>query len=89
VADRVSDKPIMAPADYQAGERKQGSVEDLGYKRWGPGWPTALACGACGNLEGNVEIFDCWWVDHGGDATENHEVRCARCGKFSLYIREL
>ncbi len=86
VADRVSDTPIVAPADYAEGERKTGSIEDLGYVRTGPGWPTDYACGACGNVEGNLEILESWWVQHSGDAGENHEIRCARCRKFSLFI---
>jgi hypothetical protein len=85
----VSDKPIRAPADYAAGERREGEVEDQSYWRCGPGWPTEYECGACGNREGNLEIFESWWVYRNGDAYENHEIRCARCGKYSLYVREL
>ena len=84
----VSDKPIVAPANYADGEHSEGSIEDLGYKKWGPGWPTEYACGACSNREGNLEIFDSWWVSHSGDGKENHEIRCAKCGKFTLYILE-
>jgi hypothetical protein len=88
MADQVSRTPIVAPADY-ASRPHTSDWEDLSLVRTGgPGWPTTLACGDCGNAEGNVAIWHSWWVDRGGDATSNDEIRCARCGMYSLYIRE-
>jgi hypothetical protein len=85
VADRTSRAPIIAPADYATCPRHV--VEDLVEVRCGPGWPTDLACGACGNVEGNVQIWSSWWCGRNGDATANDEIRCARCGMYSLFIR--
>jgi len=88
MATRVSDAPMVAPADY-ASRPETHEREDLSEVRGGgPGWSTELACGACGNVAGNVQIWHSWWCGRNGDATTNDEIRCARCGKYSLFIRE-
>jgi hypothetical protein len=85
----VSEKPIRAPANYADGEQRHGSLEDLAYWGCGPGWPTRDECGACGNREGNLEIYESWSVSsHSGDAFECHELRCGACGKYSAYVIE-
>lgn len=84
---QVSDQPIVAPADY-ATRPERRVEEDLSEVHTGPGWPTDLACGACGNTQGNLAIWHSWWCSRNGDATSNDEVRCGRCGMFTLYIRE-
>lgn len=84
----TSDKPIVAPADYETRERTEdrelGSLVVTG----GPGWPTELVCGVCSNAQGNLQIWHSWWVSRNGDATSNDEVRCARCRMYTLYITE-
>ncbi|HRI68854.1 MAG TPA: hypothetical protein PK156_31710 [Polyangium sp.] len=85
---QISRTPIVAAADY-ATQPHRVEQEDLSEVRTGgPGWPTTLSCGDCGNTEGNVQIWHSWWVDRGGDATSNDEIKCKRCGLYTLYITE-
>lgn len=83
----VSDKPIVAPADWET-RAPRHEVEDLSEVRDGGSWPTTLACFACGNAEGNVAVFHSWWCSRNGDARSNDEIRCAKCRKYTLYITE-
>ncbi len=84
----VSRTPIVAPLDYAA--RPLSEQRDLGslVRTGGPGWATSLACGGCGNAEGNLQIWHSWWCSRNGDATSNDEIQCARCGLFTLFITE-
>jgi hypothetical protein len=88
MADRISEEPIVAPADDAT--RPPGLVQEgmSKIRTGGPGWPTDLACGACGNSAGNLQIWCSWWCSQNGDATSNDEIRCARCRMYSLYIHE-
>jgi hypothetical protein len=85
----VSDTPIKAPADYRT--REESYKDDLPWseERTGPGWPTERACAACGNSQGNLCIFYYYWCSRNGDGTENHEIWCSRCQKYSLYVTSL
>ena len=87
-ADRVSRDPIVAPADYATQPPSEAVKFMSRVRTGGPGWPTDLACGACGNTEGNLQIWYSWWCSPTGDATSNDEIRCAQCGMYSLYIHE-
>ena len=84
----ASTTPSVAPADYALREPSHVRDDFSEVRTGGPGWPTTLACFACQNTEGNLQIWHSWWVSKNGDATSNDELRCARCGLFSLYITE-
>ncbi len=88
MAAQVSKVPMVAPADH-ATRPCSHIQEPMGEVRTGgPGGPTTLACGACGNTQGNLQVWHSWWVDRGGDATSNDEIQCSACGMYSLYITE-
>lgn len=88
-ADRVSDAPNVAAADHESQPYRHQEDDLTDVRTGGPGWPTTIPCGACGNVEGNLAVWYSWWCSRNGDATENDEVRCGACRKYSLYIRLL
>jgi hypothetical protein len=85
-ADRISDTPNVAAADHERQPYRHEENELTDVRTGGPGWPTTIPCGACGNVGGNLAVWYSWWCSRNGDATENDEFRCGTCRKYSLYV---
>lgn len=84
---RVSPESIQAPSNYQELEKKVVTSDGDGlWETWhGSGISTNIACGFCGNSEGNKQIYGNWGCSYpNGNSWDDSEIECAQCQKFTL-----
>ncbi len=83
----ASETPQRAPADYASmGPNRVDQTHSYGSRWVSAGEPTQSPCArdGCGNVEGNVKIFMDESAGLNG-VNECSEIKCARCGWFTLY----
>jgi len=85
---RVSDAPHHAPANFRELPAKVVTKDGDGLfgASHGSGVPTSAVCVACGNTEGNLQIYSNWGYSYpNGDSWDDEEIVCGACGKFSSH----
>ena len=84
--DRTSSTPIHAPENFRELEPQVVTSDGDGlWLTWhGSGKPTDVPCGACGNTEGNLQIYGNSGTSYpNGNSWDDKEVVCGACGMFS------
>jgi hypothetical protein len=84
-----SAEPRKAPADFrQLDPRVVTSDGDGLWITWhGSGEPSSEACDACGNTEGNIQIYENSGVSYpNGNSWDDREILCGSCGQFTLVL---
>ena len=84
---RTSSEPTGAPKDFRSLPAKVVIRDGDGlFERWhGSGIPCAVACAACGNVEGNLQIYGNWGVSYpNGNSWDDCELVCGACGVFTM-----
>ena len=85
---KVNDQPQNAPENFHELEPKVVTSDGDGlWETWhGSGIETDLACGDCGNTEGNRQIYGNWGHSYpNGNSWNDKEILCGKCQKFTSY----
>ncbi len=83
----VADAPRWAPANFRELPARVVIKDGEGlFETWhGSGVATALACGACENVAGNLKIYNNWGFSYpNGHSWDDVELVCGACGKFTV-----
>jgi hypothetical protein len=86
----TSPTPTNAPADFRTLPAKVVVKDGDGlFETWhGSGVATELACAACGNEAGNLQIYGNWGFSYpNGHSWDDREIVCGVCGQFTLELR--
>jgi len=84
---KVTQEPQSAPKNYRELPPKMVTSDGDGlWETWhGSGVPSTEACGACGNTEGNRQIYGNSGSSYpNGTQWDDAEIVCARCGRYTL-----